>query len=95
MVDYVGTSAYFPVGANGADKENMLKGWSHVASELEEVSKQWNKKIVFIEIGCRSADTCSSMPWDFSHKDLPYNQDEQAMFYDTCLDETGTNYRDS
>lgn len=86
MVDYVGTSAYFPVGKDGAVKDKMMANWENVSKELEVISKQWNKKIVFIEIGCRSADTCSSMPWDFSHKDLPVNQDEQALFYDTCLE---------
>ena len=85
MVDYVGTSAYFPVGENGATYENMLERWENVAKELEEVHKMWNKKIVFIEIGCRSASTCSAMPWDFSHTDLPHDEQEQAMFYDTCL----------
>lgn len=86
MVDYVGTSAYFPVGSDGAERESMLAKWESVAKELEEVHKQWNKKIVFIEIGCRSAKTCSSMPWDFSHKDLPRDEEEQALFYDTCLE---------
>lgn len=86
MVDYVGTSAYFPVGMDGNDKESMMKHWERVSHELEEVHKEWNKKIVFIEIGCRSAHGCSSMPWDFSHKDLPLDQDEQAAFYDSCLE---------
>ena len=85
MVDYVGTSAYFPIGADGGERDKMLLNWSKVADELKEVSDMFGKKIVFIEIGCRSAHTCSSMPWDFSHKDLPYDEDEQAMFYDTCL----------
>jgi len=86
MVDYVGTSAYFPVGQDGADKESMIKHWEEVSKELEEVHEQWHKQIVFIEIGCRSASTCSSMPWDFMHKDLPHNEEEQANFYDSCLE---------
>ena len=66
--------------------QNYLNTMLILVCDLRECVRFYNEKIVFIEIGCRSADTCSSMPWDFSHKDLPYNQDEQAMFYDTCLE---------
>lgn len=85
-VDYLGTSAYFPVGKYGLDKAGMLKGWAEVKKEIEEVHKKYNKPVCFVEIGCRSAHTCSTMPWDFSHKDLPLDEDEQAYFYDSCLE---------
>lgn len=94
-VDYVGTSAYFSVGKadmtedilNTGDltRETMLSNWEKIANELEEVHNKWKKPIVFIEIGCRSAKTCSTMPWDYEHKDLPRDEEEQALFYDTCL----------
>jgi hypothetical protein len=25
------------------------------------------------------------MPWDFTHKDFPWDEDEQANFYNSCL----------
>ncbi len=85
-VDYVGTSAYFPVAdAGGATSEMMQERWSRIRDELYKVYEKWQKKIVFIEIGCRSANGCATMPWDFSHKDLPHDEDEQANFYDSCL----------
>ena len=84
-VDYIGTSAYFPVAFNDFTKEEMIPNWEKISTDLEELSKKWNKKIVFIEIGCRSAHSCSSMPWDFEHKELPHDEDEQAAFFDSCL----------
>lgn len=84
-VDYVGTSAYFPVGLSGADLESMTGEWKRVREEMRAIHEKWNKKVVFIEIGCRSARGCSVMPWDFIHRELPHDEDEQAAFYESCL----------
>lgn len=86
-VDYIGTSAYFPVAKiGGPSKEEMIKGWKIVREEMERISKKWNKPLMFAEIGCRSAATTAGMPWDFAHKDLPHDEDEQANFFDSCLE---------
>ncbi len=85
-VDYLGTSAYFPVAeAGGATSEMMQKEWEKVKVSMKEVYDLWKKPIIFIEIGCRSAHGCSTMPWDFMHTDLPHDEEEQAAFYDSCL----------
>lgn len=85
-VDYVGTSAYFPVAdGGGATLEMMKERWERVSKELYPVYEKWQKKIVFIEIGCRSANGCAAMPWDFQHKELPHDEEEQARFYESCL----------
>lgn len=85
-VDYVGTSAYFPVAKEGgATSEMMKQAWLPVHDEMYKIHQKFNKPIVFMEIGCRSAHGCATMPWDFSHKDLPHDEDEQAAFYDSCL----------
>ena len=85
-VDYVGTSAYFPVAKNGgATLEEMQQAWLKVRDDMYKVYQKWQKKVVFIEIGCRSAKGCATMPWDFQHKDFPHDEEEQANFYDSCL----------
>lgn len=85
-VDYVGTSAYFPVAdKGGAASESMQERWTAIRDEMYKVHQKWNKPVVFIEIGCRSAYGCAAMPWDFMHKDLPHDEEEQAAFYDSCL----------
>lgn len=86
-VDLIGTSAYFPVAQKpGESLENMTAAWNNVKGYLREISEEnGGKKIVFMEIGCRSALGCAMMPWDFTHKDLPYNEDEQANFYQSAM----------
>lgn len=85
-LDYIGTSAYFPVSKGaGATLEEMCLAWEEHKKYLSEISRELNKKIIFMEIGCRSASGCSAMPWDFTHKDLPYDEDEQANFFESAL----------
>lgn len=85
-VDYVGTSAYFPVtSGKEAASEEMQRAWHCVGKGMQKLYERWQKKVVFMEIGCRSAKGCASMPWDFMHKELPRDEDEQAAFYDSCL----------
>ena len=85
-VDYLGTSAYFPVSkAGGATSEMMKEEWKRIRESMKEVYEMWKKPIIFIEIGCRSAHGCSAMPWDFTHTELPHDEEEQAAFYDSCL----------
>jgi hypothetical protein len=85
-VDYLGTSAYYPVAKKGgASKEAMVKAWEKVALRLENIAQKFDKPILFMEIGCRSAKGCATMPWDFTHQDFPRSEEEQARFYDSCL----------
>lgn len=85
-VDYLGTSAYYRVAAGANEPvEKMMEKWQVACDNLKEISKKYNKKIIFMEIGCRSALSCPSMPWDFMHHDLPYDESEQANFYESCF----------
>jgi hypothetical protein len=85
-VDVIGTSAYYPVGSVPGDTEaNMIEKWLPVRDKMERLHKKFNKPIVFVEIGCRSAHGCATMPWDFLHKDLPFDEEEQANFYSSVL----------
>lgn len=86
MLDYVGTSAYFPVAKYPGDtSENMVKEWERVAEMLEEITKLYNKPVIFMEAGCRSARGCAKIPWDITHKEFPMDEEEQANYYDSCL----------
>ena len=85
-LDYIGTSAYYPVGENGITKESMKIEWNKIKDRLNKISNKVNKKYIFMEIGCRSAKDCSKHPWDFSDKTAPFDEDEQALFYSSCLE---------
>ncbi len=86
-VDFIGTSAYYEVGSVPGDSmENMEKAWDAHKQQLSEVSRlNGNKRIIFMEIGCRSALGCAMMPYDFTHREFPYSEKEQANFYESCL----------
>jgi len=92
-LDYIGTSAYYDVGKNSADKASMTAEWEKVRARLNKLADKRNKKYIFMEIGCRSAKGCSAMPWDFAHREFPWNEDEQADFYESCLDVFGKEER--
>jgi len=85
-VDYIGTSAYYPVAKiPGETEEKMFAAWQPIKKRVEALSEKWKKQVLFIEIGCRSAKGCAMMPWDFTHSEYPYDEDEQANFYQSCL----------
>lgn len=86
-LDYIGTSAYYKVGKKpGESKENMKQEWLKVAERLREVSASLQKPVIFMEIGIRSASGCAMMPWDFTHTEFERSEEEQAAFYDSCLE---------
>lgn len=39
-----------------------------------------------MEIGCRSAEGCATMPWDFEQIELPFHQEEQNNFYRSVME---------
>ncbi len=86
-VDYIGTSAYYGVArVPGDSMENMQAEWDEQKSRLAELSEMHGgKQIIFMEIGCRSASGCAMIPYDFSHHEYPYDEDEQANFYESCM----------
>lgn len=85
-VDVIGTSAYYPVGSQeDYTEETMVQNWLPIRDKLEKLHQRYNKPILFVEIGCRSALGCSAMPWDFKHTELPANEEEQANFYRSVM----------
>ncbi|MGN0166357.1 MAG: glycoside hydrolase family 113 [Lachnospiraceae bacterium] len=98
-LDYLGTSAYFRMMKNGVEmpanptepvmdltREDMLLSWQRVKKDMEAFSNKYNKPVIFMEIGCRSARGTACQPWDFRMGHLPYDEEEQALFYETCLE---------
>ena len=85
-VDFIGTSAYYSVAeAPGESLDRMVGAWNAVKEPLKKLSEAYHKQIIFMEIGCRSALGCAMMPYDFSHREFPYSEEEQARFYESCL----------
>lgn len=98
-LDYVGTSAYFRMHKQGETRpavfgapimdltrEDMLASWREVKEQMRAVSEKYGKPVIFMEIGCRSARGTACQPWDYQLRHLPYDEEEQALFYDTCME---------
>ena len=85
VLDYIGTSAYYPVGAQGCTKEKMIEEWTKIKWRLNAIAESRHKQYIFMEVGCRSAAGCAAMPWDFT-QNQQWNEDEQALFYETCME---------
>jgi len=64
-LDYIGISEYYPLSKkeNPTDKE-LYDGAKKIISKIEAVQKQFNKPVIFTEVGFRS----SKFPWMTSHE---------------------------
>lgn len=84
-LDYLGTSAYYPVGGENCTYEEMMEGWGKVKDRLDRIAKEKGKQYLFMEVGCRSIDNNSKTPWDFN-LDYKWNEEEQYNYYKSCFD---------
>jgi len=85
-VDVIGISAYYKVAtAKDTSLERMLESWKPIRQRLHDLSDKWKKPILLIEMGVRSAATSSTMPWDSTHQEFPYDAEEQARFYEAAF----------
>ncbi|HEV8080517.1 MAG TPA: hypothetical protein VGP43_07390 [Chitinophagaceae bacterium] len=63
-LDYIGVDAYFPLSAGETPSVNSLKnGWKQYGEELEKISIEHNRPILFTEYGYRNVDYNSAEPW--------------------------------
>ena len=90
-LDYIATSAYYPVGAEYLDGpvdnsyDSLIKRWLEIRYRLDAIAQIHKKQFIFMEIGCRSVQNASAHPWDFT-ADLPYDELEQLSFYESCME---------
>ncbi|MGA2172919.1 MAG: glycosyl hydrolase family 53 [Sedimentisphaerales bacterium] len=98
-VDVIGMSGYYSVGIDPPPRdpnaakpkpdtsvEAMKKRWQPVKQKLKYVSRQFDKPVVFLEIGVCSAKDFAAAPWTHPQKDATYDGDEQARFYQAVME---------
>jgi len=63
-LDYIGIQAYFPLTKkeNPSQKE-LMKSWKKYKKGLAKISKKYDKKIVFTEIGYKNTHDAAKEPW--------------------------------
>ncbi|MEY8850141.1 glycoside hydrolase TIM-barrel-like domain-containing protein [Psychroserpens sp. XS_ASV72] len=78
-LDYIGVDAYFPVSDQKTPTvEDCIKGWKSHKTEIENLSKTYNKPILFTEYGYRSMDFTGKEPWESDYKITSLNFEGQA-----------------
>ena len=75
-LDYIGVDAYFPLSTAEAPSINSIKkGWVIYKDELEKISMEYKRPILFTEYGYRNVDYNCDEPW----KEKDGNQNDEAQ----------------
>lgn len=64
-LDFIGIDAYFPLSENETPSvEDIVSGWKPVLKEMQMISEQNGKPVIFTEWGFRSMPFCAFKPWE-------------------------------
>jgi hypothetical protein len=101
-VDIISISAYFPVGTDDvglaladdlskvppsdSSVEAIKKRWQPIEQRLKSISYQYNRPILFIELGVCSAKGFSAAPWTHHQPEAVYDGDEQRRYYQATVE---------
>ncbi len=83
-LDYIGIQAYFPLSKNECPSVGEVsRGWNKHLPAIESISRKYQRKILFTELGYKSTTDGAIKPWEWM--DNPYGEDK------TYSDETQAN----
>lgn len=86
-VDYIGIDAYYAVAVTTtATLADFKVGWTEPLSFLAELAEEWDKDIVFTELGYRSVDGAGMIAWEYQGAP-PMDMQEQADLYQAFFEE--------
>ncbi len=78
-LDYIGVDAYFPVSESTTPTlEEAKEGWKPWLEEMEKVSMENERPILFTEYGYRSVDYAGKEPWRSDRSMTQVNLDAQT-----------------
>jgi hypothetical protein len=92
-LDYLGLSFYYPLSDDASpSQEDLVDGWtqyngfyseegSNWLGRIETWQEEWQKPVIFTEIGYRSIEYAARTPWDFDSSGL-YDDAVQARAYE-------------
>jgi hypothetical protein len=74
-LDYIGIQAYFPLVKNkNPSIRQISRGWNKYLPLLKSISKKYNRKILFTELGYKSTSDSAISPWEWIEN--PYNDEK-------------------
>lgn len=89
-LDYIGVQAYFPLSKkDNPRKKELLKSWQKHKRQLENISKKYNKKIVFTEIGYKNTADAAKEPWTWpqdTEDDIEVSDVMQRICYEALFE---------
>ncbi|MGW8122754.1 glycoside hydrolase family 113 [Roseivirga echinicomitans] len=93
-LDYIGVQAYFPLtDMENPTVEELRKGWAKPLKDLEEFSIQFNKPVLFTEVGYKSTKDAGIDPWEWpqrinaEERENIFSEETQANAYQALFDE--------
>ena len=87
-LDFIGIDAYFPLSEEKhPTKEDLITGWKLHKTNVELLSKQTKKRVLFTEYGYRSVDFTAKEPWDSSRENNIVNLEAQFVALEVLYDE--------
>jgi len=85
-LDFIGVSAYFPLVEEAAPTQRrMVAAWQPILARLGDLSRSWDRRVVFTEIGYPAADWAAWRPWELP-ADAGSNPRLQADAYAAFLE---------
>jgi len=79
-LDVIGINAFYPLASDdGAPFETLRKGAEKVASNVRKLSEQWQKPVLFTEIGYTTRPNPAVRPWEWPDAMTGVSVDEVAQ----------------
>ena len=66
-LDYIGIQAYFPADKNYPEYEMVSKGWNRHFEEMDSISRTFDRKVIFTELGYKSTPNATRYPWGWNN----------------------------
>lgn len=80
-LDFIGVSAYFPlVDDPHPSHAALVRAWNPIVTRLGGLSRQTRKKIVFTEVGYRSAERAAWRQWEIPRDAAPDDAAQRAAY---------------
>ena len=88
-LDYIGVQGYFPVAkTENPEVEEIMNGWKSHLGNLRKFSEQYQKPVLFTEIGYKSTRESGIEPWqwpqrmDEEERKAIFSEETQANLYE-------------
>ena len=84
-LDDISVQAYYPLSSAGnPGLAELQSGWRRWDRELERAAARWNRRVIFTEVGYKSARHSAERPWEWE-PDGPVDLELQSRCYEALF----------